>query len=85
MSTGSDDESSRPSGGADELARRLSRVRHLYPFRIDVKESGRLRCELNCSPEELTPEAARELLRALEPIVERIRAVAQGRRAEEGE
>lgn len=78
MSIGSDDDESRPPPrGAEELARRLSRVRHLYPFRIDVKETGRLRCELNCAPEELSPEAARELLATLEPIVERIRAVAE--------
>lgn len=59
--------------GINELTRRLRRVRHLAPFRLDVREDGRFLCEVEIPPEQLSPAEAREILAALEPVVERLR------------
>lgn len=56
-----------------ELEKRVRKVWHLDPFRINVREDGRFRCELDKPPEELTPEEARRVLEAMESLLDRLR------------
>lgn len=68
------------AGGREgDLGKRVRKVWHLDPFRISERPDGRFSCELEKPPDELTPEEARRMLGAMEPLLERLR-----RRAAEG-
>lgn len=63
----------------ESLEARVRKVQHLDPFSLVVHPDGRFRAELSRSVEELKPGTAREVLRELEPVLDRLR-----QRAEEG-
>ena len=59
-----------------DLKERVRKVRHLGPVEFSIREDGRFRCELTRPMDELSPEDAKQLIRALEPIMENLREVA---------
>lgn len=59
--------------GEGDLEKRVRKVLHLDPFRMSRRPDGRFYCELETPPDELTPEEARRILRAMEPLLDALR------------
>lgn len=61
----------------DEMEKRVRKVWHLDPVEFSVRKDGRFRCVLKKPPDELSREEALRLVRALEPVVEKLRERAE--------